>query len=66
MKRVICLILVLCLCLMLVGCSKTGTCEVCGKEGTVSEVEVAGETGWVCADCEDSLDALGDLANMFG
>lgn len=65
MKRVISLILVLCLCLslclMLVGCGKTGKCEICGKEGKLSKVEIAGESSWVCSDCEEGIEALGNL-----
>lgn len=69
MKRVISMVLVVCLCLSLcvalVGCSKTGKCELCGKEAKLSKVEIGGKDGWVCAECEKGLDAVSGLANMF-
>lgn len=69
MKRVISIILVLSLCLslcfMMTGCSKTGECELCGKEATLHKVEVGGESAWVCESCEEGLDALGGFADMF-
>ena len=51
MKRLIALLLVVLVCFsLLTACS--GTCELCGKEGKVSSVKVAGEKRKLCESCE--------------
>ncbi len=53
------LLLVLCIALMafgLVACSHE--CESCGKDGA-SKVEIMGESGYLCENCE-SLARLGE------
>ena len=50
MKKIIALILTAAIsALLLCGC--VGTCDLCGKSGSVTEYELFGETIKVCDDC---------------
>ncbi len=51
--------------MLFVGCAKTTECEICGEKTKCNEIELYGEKGWVCSDCEAGLDALAGLADMF-
>lgn len=62
MKRIVAiLLLVLMLATLLVACGKTTECELCGEVKSCKQIEVLGEKGWVCKDCEQSIKAIGKL-----
>ena len=63
---VICLIAVFCAMFAACGSAKHGKCELCGKEADLKKVTISGESGWVCDDCAKTVEALGDLADLFG
>jgi hypothetical protein len=66
MKKLIAVLLVVVALFALSGCSKKGTCESCGKEDvSLEKVELMGETGYLCEDCAEVVEALGDLGDMF-
>lgn len=62
MKRLIALFLILLVCVsLLTACS--GTCELCGEEGRVYDVNVGGQERKLCESCKDGINAL---QNAFG
>ena len=62
MKKIVALVLVLILCLsMLAGCSKTGTCDACGKTDVkVKTATYAGESADLCESCYALFEAIKD------
>lgn len=62
MKKIIALVLVLILCLsMLAGCSKTGTCEACGKTDVkVKTATYQGESADLCETCYELFELVKD------
>ena len=62
MKKLLAVLLVVGALFAFAGCGKTGDCELCGKEDVkLEEVEVLGESGYVCEDCAEGFEALEDL-----
>jgi len=50
-----------------VPADENDTCEICGKEGVkVTKIEIEGESGYACADCEEMIEALSELADALG
>lgn len=68
MKKIIAVILLVAmLALALCACSKTGTCDMCGKtDVSVSDITVNGETGWFCDDCYALAELAADMADDLG
>lgn len=68
MKRIIAVVLLVAmLALALCACSKTGTCEMCGKtDVTVNSLDYQGEEGWFCDDCYTTVEGLVELAEALG
>ncbi len=61
MKKLLVALLVVVALFALVGCGKTGDCELCGKKDvSLEEVEVLGESAYVCEDCAAGFEALED------
>lgn len=58
---VVCLLAIVCSLFAACAATKYGECEGCGKEANLKKVTVAGQTGWLCSDCEAIANALGGL-----
>lgn len=43
------------------GCKKETKCEACEEIKKCDSYEIMGEEVWMCDDCHDALEALGDL-----
>lgn len=64
-KRVLALTLAVVATLALTACgdTKTGTCDLCGKEDVkVKSLSYDGEKGWFCDDCYDTAESLVEMA----
>ena len=52
---------------LLTGCGEKVKCDFCGETKRCSKIEVLGQEGNICGDCEDSIDELKDgIGNLFG
>ena len=64
MKKILLVVLALVMVLTLGACGKKVTCNICGEEVRASkahEDEVFGNTVYVCNDCYEDLEKIGDL-----
>ncbi len=43
------------------GCKKETECSGCGEVKKCDSYEIMGEEVWMCDDCHDAIEALGDL-----
>lgn len=43
------------------GCKKERECDACGEVKKCDSYDVLGEEVWMCDDCHDAWEALGDL-----
>ena len=63
MKKVLVGILILTMLFCLGGCSRKGTCALCGKRDVeVEEILIKTVTADACADCADDIATLKSLA----
>lgn len=76
MRKLCVLLAVLLMLGLLAGCTRA-ECDFCGKMAFCEEEEMLGKTVYICGDCtnelealgdklEDAGDALGDLTNSMG
>lgn len=45
----------------LAGCKKETECSGCGEVKKCDSYEIMGEEVWMCDDCYEAIEALGDL-----
>lgn len=43
------------------GCKKETECSGCGEVKKCDSYEIMGEEVWMCDDCYDAIEALGDM-----
>ncbi len=64
MKKLLVALLVVVALFALVGCGKTGDCEMCGKKDvSLEEVEENGASAYVCEDCAKLFEVAEDLVD---
>ncbi len=61
MKRLVVLLLALCMVFTLAACGNKTKCDICGETKVCKTVEILGEKGNICRDCEKQLNDLADL-----
>jgi len=66
MKKIIALLMVAVLAVFVLAACNPKECEICGKEGSTTKVEIGGETGYACDECAEGIEALKDLADLAG
>lgn len=61
MKKLVLVLMAVCTLLFAAACGKE--CDICGEKGRGKTEEVFGEEVFVCKDCQEDLESLG---NLFG